>query len=405
MNVLMISPGYPPEMEQFARGLAAVGARVYGIGDTPQAGLTQTCRDALSGYLQLRNLWDEHQTVEAVRQWSRSVRIDRVECQWEPGMILAAKLREALGLPGMTTEQTIPFRDKETMKLRLDAAGIRTPRHARAHTAAQARDAAREIGYPVIIKPIAGAGSADTHRCGDDAELSRAIELTRHVEELSVEEFVEAEEYTFDTICAEGKILYWNVSWYRPRPLVQRQYEWITAQTIALREPGAPHLAGGVEMGRRVIDALGFRTGFTHMEWFRKADGEAVFGEIAARAAGARSTEIMNYSGDADVWRLWAEAVTTGRISQPVERRYNACISFKRAQGQGRIQRIEGLDRYMAEFGEHVVSCELLPVGAPRRNWKQTLLSDGWFILRHPDLATTLHMADRFGTDVQLIAG
>ena len=48
---------------------------------------------------------------------------------------------------------------------------------------------------------------------------------------------------------------------------------------------------------------------------------------------------------------------------------------------------------------------ELLPPGAPRRDWKQTLLSDGWVILRHPDLAATLEMADRVGTDLQLYAG
>ena len=38
-------------------------------------------------------------------------------------MILAARIREAFGLPGMTVEQTVPFRDKERMKQVLDAAG------------------------------------------------------------------------------------------------------------------------------------------------------------------------------------------------------------------------------------------------------------------------------------------
>jgi biotin carboxylase len=405
MNVLMISPGYPPEMEYFARGLARVGARVYGIGDSAQAALPRMAKESLSGYLQLRNLWDEAQTVEAVRAWSRSVKFDRVECLWEPGMILAARLREALGVPGMTVAQTVPFRDKESMKLVLDKAGIRTPKHHRAKTAGEVRTAAKDIGYPIIVKPIAGAGSADTHRCDSDAELERVLKLTQHVQECSVEEFIEAEEFTFDTVCAGGKILYWNISWYRPRPLVARQHEWVTSQTIALRQPDQAYLANGVAMGRAVIDALGFKDGFTHMEWFRKADGEAVFGEIACRAAGARSTEIMNYSCDVDVWTGWAEAVCHGRWSQPIERKYNACILFKRAQGQGRIQRIVGLDHWLAKYGEHVVSIELLPIGAPRRNWKQTLISDGWVIFRHPDLNATVEIADRFSTDVQMFAG
>jgi biotin carboxylase len=405
MNVLMISPGYPPEMEYFARGLSRVGAKVYGIGDSAQASLPQIAKDALSGYLQIRNLWDEAQTVEAVRQWSKNVRIDRVECLWEPGMILAARLRESLGLPGMTVAETVPFRDKESMKQVLDKAGIRTPRHHRAKSAPEIRAAAKDIGWPVIIKPIAGAGSADTWRCDSDADLERAIAVTRHVQEFSVEEFIEAEEFTFDTVCADGKILYYNISWYRPRPLIARQNEWVTSQTIALRNPDQPYLAEGVKMGKAVIQALGFRTGFTHMEWFRKANGEAVFGEIACRAAGARTTEIMNYACDVDVWTGWAEAVCHKRWTQPIDRRWNACILFKRAQGQGRIQRVTGLDRWLAEFGEFVVSVELLPIGAPRRNWKQTLISDGWVIFRHPDESATVEIADRFSTDVQMYAG
>ena len=33
MNVLVISPGYPTEINYFTRGLAVQGARVFGIGD------------------------------------------------------------------------------------------------------------------------------------------------------------------------------------------------------------------------------------------------------------------------------------------------------------------------------------------------------------------------------------
>ena len=62
-------------------------------------------------------------------------RVDRVESLWEPLMILAAQVRESLGLPGMTQLETIPFRDKEAMKQVLDNAGIRTPHHYSSKTA------------------------------------------------------------------------------------------------------------------------------------------------------------------------------------------------------------------------------------------------------------------------------
>ncbi len=171
-----------------------------------------------------------------------------------------------------------------------------------------------------------------------------------------------------------------------------------------VRDPDAGYLADGREMGRQVIEALGFRTGFTHMEWFIKPDGEAVFGEIGARPPGARSTEIMNYGSDIDVFSGWAEAVCTGRLTQKVERKYNAAVIYKRAQGQGRIQKIEGLGQLLHELGDHVTCVNLARIGEPRRNWKQTLISDGYLIVRHPDLKTAMAMADKVGSDLQLYA-
>src|SRR5207247_7287910 len=113
-----------------------------------------------------------------------------------------------------------PSRDKGRMKQVLDGEGIRTPRHARAATVSAVREAAERLGYPLIVKPIAGAGSADTYRVNDRAELEAVLGRLGHVPEVSVEEFIDGEELTFDTICAGGEILYENVSWYRPKPLI-----------------------------------------------------------------------------------------------------------------------------------------------------------------------------------------
>jgi len=405
MNVLFISPGFPTEMPSFARALAAVGQRVFGLGEQPEATLPATARDALSGYLQVGRLWDEKEVIREVGRYAARVRLDLVECLWEPGVALAARLREVLDLPGMRVEQAMLFRDKEQMKQALDRAKIRTPRHARAKSEDECRAAVERIGYPLIVKPIAGAGSADTYRVDGPDDLERILPRVRHVEEMSVEEFIEGQEHTFDTICSGGEILYHNISWYRPQPLIGRTLEWVSPQTVALRETDRGALAAGQTMGRAVLKTLGFEEGFTHMEWFLTADGEAVFGEIAARPPGALSVDIMNHACELDAFVGWAEALCHGRLSQPVRRPYNAAVIFKRAQGDGRIREIRGLARLVARFRPHIVNIDLLPVGAPRRNWKQTLLSDGHLIVRHPDLRATLEMADRIGTDLQLYAG
>jgi formate-dependent phosphoribosylglycinamide formyltransferase (GAR transformylase) len=404
MRVLMLAPAFPAEMPFFARGLASVGAEVVGLGEQPVETLSAMARQALTDYVEVSSLFDEDGVVAEVRRYTATRPIERVETLWEPLVLLAARLRQELALPGVTVEQAVRFRDKEEMKRVLDAAGLRVPKHSRESTAQGCLEAAERIGYPLIVKPIAGAGSADTYRLSSRAELEAVLPALGHVPTLSVEEYIEGEEYTFDTICAGGRILYYNISWYRPKPLIGRTVEWISPQTVTLRNPDAEGLAAGRRLGVEVLKALGYRDGFTHMEWFLTPSGEAIFGEIGARPPGARSVETMNYACDFDAFSGWAEAVVHGRLSQRVERRYNCAIIFKRAHGRGRIRHIEGLDSLLTRYGRHVASVELLPPGASRRNWKQTLLSDGWVIVRHPDLTSLLHIADRFGTDLQIYA-
>src|SRR3954469_5057118 len=403
MNVVMLSPGYPAEMAYLTRALAAVGARVIGVGDQPPDALPEAARSSLAHYEHV-NLADEGAVLDALRELSRHASIDQVECLWEPYMLLAARIRETFGLAGLSVEQTVPFRDKETMKRVLDAAGIRTPWHVSARTVAEVWAAAEKVGYPLIVKPIAGAGSADTFRVDTDVELTAVLPQLRHVPEVSVEEFVDGEEFTFDTICADGQILFEHVLWYRPRPLQMRMHEWVSPVSISLRDLSVPHLAGGRRMGEAVLRALGFHTGFTHMEWYRKADGEVVFGEIGARPPGARVVDVMNFATDGDTYVGWAQAVVHGRID-PLEQRYNAGAIFKRARGTGRITHAEGLEALLPAYGDHVVMVDLLPVGAPRRDWRATVTGDGVGVVRDAELQPVIDMTEAFARDFQLFAG
>ncbi len=400
----MLSPGYPREMASFTRGLAEVGARVIGVGDQPLHDMPAEGRDALAHHVHV-DLADTDAVVRAVQEVARHADIGLVECLWEPYMLLAAHLRQVLGVPGMSVEQTVLFRDKEAMKARLDAAGIRTPHHYDATTADQVRDAAERIGYPVIVKPIDGAGSADTHRCDDRDQLEAALPSLVHVARVSVEEFVEAEEFTYDTVCADGQVLFENIGLYRPRPLQMAQHEWVSPVYVGLKDITVDHVAGGREMGRRVLDALGFRAGFTHMEWYRRDDGEVVFGEIGARPPGARTVDVMNYIIDGDLFRGWAEAVVHGRLTQDTTHRCNVASITKRARGHGRITGVEGLTRLLTTYGEHVVALELKGIGEERADWRRSIIGDGRVVVRHPDLQLTFEMAERFASELHLHAG
>lgn len=403
--VLMLSPGFPKDMQYFTRGLARVGARVVGVGDQPESGLPEEARKHLAAYVRVSNLNDADGILGALGEITSRVRFHRVECLWEPYLLTAAQLRERLGLPGMTVQETVPFRDKEVMKRVLDAAGIRTPHHYSATTSAQVVEAANTIGFPVIVKPIAGAGSESTYKVHDADELQRILPALASVTEVSVEEFVEGDDMTFDTICVDGQIAHYNISTYRPRALTMKGAAWISPITITLPDVDDPLLASGREMGMAVHKALGVRTGYTHMEWYRTRDGEAVFGEIAHRSPGAHLVDLINYASDTDTYTGWAEAVVHGRFTQPTERLYSAAWIFKRARGQGVIQRYEGLESILARFGSHICVLELNPIGQPRKDWRKVLKGDGMVIVRHPDFQTNLSMSMAIASDLHIVAG
>ena len=404
MNVVFLSPVYPAEMQSYTRGLAEVGANVFGVGDAPVESLPRSVKAHLAGYLQVPRIMDEADVMRRVAAWMRGRHIDRIEAQWEPLVILAARLREALGVPGMSVDTVLGFRDKQLMKQRVQAAGLRVPYAFRARTEKEVRAATETVGFPVCIKPIAGAGSADTYRVDGPADLERVLKLTRHVGEVSVEEFVEGEEFTYDTVCIDGRPVFENVAQYLPRPLVARSNEWISPVIITVSAIGQPYLRQGIELGRGVLKALGMGTGFTHMEWYRKANGEVVFGEIGCRPGGAHLVDQMNLTCDVDLFREWARSVCWKSFEGSTERKYNVAIIFKRAMGQGRIQAVHGLQEYVERHRPWVCWENTLPVGAHRRDWKQTLLSDGFLIVRHPVWEDAKRIAFEAATDITMVA-
>jgi hypothetical protein len=79
-------------------------------------------------------------------------------------------------------------------------------------------------------------------------------------------------------------------------------------------------------------------------------------------------------------------------------------LELAHLKGNGRIVGVEGLREFMRRYGEHVVEERLLPIGAQRRNWKQTLVSDGHILLRHPDWERANAMAAIAASEITLYA-
>ena len=378
-NVVFVAP-FPLETSiRFSRALRQLhNIRLLGVFQEPPP------QDAgFDDVVLIKNGLDAHQIAEGVGLLKRRYGpIHRITGVLEDIQSQLAAVREAFGVPGLSVASADRFRDKGLMKQRVAAAGLRVPRAARVRTDSDVWRAAELTGFPLILKPIAGAGSADTYRIDGPDDLLRVLPYLRHVPEASCEEFVEGEEYTFDTICIEGKPAFMNVAQYLPRPLLARTHEWISPEIITVRDMTQPKLQGGIRLGLGVLDALHMGTGFTHMEWYRKADGEVVFGEIAARPPGANIVKLTGLAHDTDLYRAWARATVDEAFDGPWERKFSTGCAYLRGPGQGRVVSVDGLDEAQRAVGHLVVHTSLPKIGAPKRD---TYEGDGYAIVRHPD--------------------
>ena len=119
-----------------------------------------------------------------------------------------ARVRERCGIPGTSARAAYLCRDKPTMKQVLREAGIPTAASTAVETTAEALDFARQVGYPLILKPRDAAGAAGTFRVDSDEQLAAACAASGVDAGTSValEEFVEGHEGFLDTITIDGHV-------------------------------------------------------------------------------------------------------------------------------------------------------------------------------------------------------
>jgi biotin carboxylase len=91
------------------------------------------------------------------------------------GMRTVGAVAQALSLPGLRERSALYVTDKAAMRARLEAAGVPSVPYRLVRNAAEAIDAARAIGLPVVIKPPDGSGSRGVRVVHDIAALPEAF--------------------------------------------------------------------------------------------------------------------------------------------------------------------------------------------------------------------------------------
>ena len=409
MNVIFVEPAFPHYQREFVRALHAVGARVIGIGERPLEALGAELRHWLLHYEQVGSVVHEPSLLEAVRRVQRKIWVDRLEATVEAHIMPTARVREATGIPGTTTRTAWLCRDKPSMKEALRAAGIPCAQSTAAATADEVLEFAARVGYPLILKPRAGAGAAGTMRVDDEAALRAALPAygigrePRDDVSIAVEEFIDGHEGFLDTLCINGQVAHEFVSHYYPNVLEAMRERWISPQIVATNRIEAPGYEELRQMARRVITALGIGTSATHMEWFFGPKG-LKFSEIGCRPPGVRAWDLYNVGNDMDLYREWAAAICVGKRTQWPSRRLSAGIIALRPDRDGQIAGYEGLEDIGRAFGSAIIDAHLPPAGTPTQPVSAGYMANAWIRLKHESYDELRRMLDVVGQTVKVRA-
>ena len=154
--------------------------------------------------------------------------------------------------------------------------------------------------------------------------------------------------------------------------------------------------------GRKVIQEMGLGTTATHMEWFAAQQG-LLFSEIGARPPGCNFWDLYCEANDIDLYKMWAEAVVWGRVSQRASQRFAAGLIALRPSQDGTIVGFTGLERMEKRFGSTLFK-RVLPAGRHTQPVEAGYLANGYICVRHPDYDTVRQILDDIGQTVKCIA-
>ena len=404
MNVVFVEPFFPPTQRNFVRALHDVGANVIGIGEYPAESLGDELHSWMSHYSQVPSVVDTGVLADVVRWVQGRLWVDRLETTIEAHTLPVAQVREACTIPGTSVRTAWLCRDKPSMKQALREVGVPTAASTAADTAAEVHDFADRIGYPLILKPRAGAGALDTVRVDGGAELDSALAGLGHADSIAVEEFVEGHEGFYDTLSVEGRPQLDFVSHYYPNVLEAMRTRWISPQFVSTnRIDTVADYEQLRELGHRVNEALGIGTSATHMEWFFGPKGLR-FSEIGCRPPGVGAWDLYSAGNDLDLYREWASAIVHGSVATRPSRRYASGIVALRPDTDGHVTGYSGVDEAQARLGEWVLDAHLPPPGTPTQPVAAGYMANAYVRMRHPDYDVLRGMLDDVGRTVKVHA-
>jgi biotin carboxylase len=335
-----------PESAALARAAAKRGHQVH-------AATTTADRQApgLTGQV-VTDFARPERAVEDVTAYARRRGVGAVLTTNEYLTELAALLCAELGLPGNDPYLAHAARNKAAMAHALSAAGVRVPCTRLVHDDTELQDALAdvEVGFPCVIKPVGGAGSAgvtvvrsavDAAAAADTARVARGRYGGEGEAGILVQAYAAGDEYSVESVTQDAVTTHLAIT----RKVVTggaRRVE--TGHSLPVRLPSATEAAVHREVDA-AIRAVGIRHGASHTEVVIDPDGRCTVIEIAARLGAGHIGLLLQHALGIDVFTALVD-VALGRPAALTPTAHgHATVRFVTAPHAGRLTSLAGFPK------------------------------------------------------------
>jgi hypothetical protein len=291
-------------------------------------------------------------------------RLRRVVTFHEAYVEFAAELNADHALGGISLSTARRCRDKYLMREALAGHGVPVPAFHRVTGEQACREAARALGFPVIVKPSNGSASKGVTKVLRPDDAPAAFREASAVPEgvaVLVEEYVGGPEFSVEIVVAGGRV---HIAGCTAKTTEAEPY-FCEIMHIFPAELTAEESAAFRELAEATVAALGIEEGGVHLE-ARLGKGGPVVMECAARLGGDSIPLAVQLASGIDLY----EAVLLAALGRPVElarrRRRTAGVRFMQAGSAGvvealrfdreRLRQVQGLVTYglLRERGDYV---------------------------------------------------
>lgn len=306
-GISLLLLGWSPE--QAPLGLAGLGALVTCVTSSAEAPAARAS-GVLARLVVVPDPADVEGVVSGLARAGLAPGDFSLVCSAHEFTLVAASVVAVLGgAASLPVPVAVALRDKYVQKARLRDAGVAVADFATADSPlAVAGVADRLGGYPVVVKPIAGAGALHTVRLDSAAEAEKWADRAAVLPWL-VERYVSGAEVHIDGFVRAGEVGFVSVARYLTNLIELHEGEALVG-SVAVRpgeEPGLYARAG--DLVRASLRALGHTDGVFHLEAFEQEDGSLVFGECGGRVGGGRVDHMVERTFGVDLHQQWVTSV------------------------------------------------------------------------------------------------